>query len=53
MVIQIDPRCTLVDITDILPMNIRNVAIVTLGVFHDEILVLITIKLFLLTFCSM
>ena len=41
VVIRIVPRCTLVYITDILPMYIRNVAIVMLGIFHEELSVLI------------
>ena len=39
--IWIVPRCTLVYITDILPMYIQYVAIVTLGIFHEELSVLI------------
>ena len=41
VVIRIVARCTLVYITDILPMYIRNVAIVMLGIFYEELSVLI------------
>ena len=42
VVIQIVPRCTLVYITDTLPMYIiRYVKIVMFGIFHDELSVLI------------
>ena len=34
------PRYTLVYISDILPMFIQNIAIITAGIFHEELLVL-------------
>ena len=36
VVIRIVPWCTLVYSTDTLPMYIRNVTIVTLGIFHED-----------------
>ena len=36
-----------------LPMYIQNVAIVTLGTFHEELLVLIQQNFFCLLFCGM
>ena len=47
-VIWIVPRCTLVYITDVLPMYIRNVVIVMLGIFHEELSVSIRLNCFCL-----
>ena len=50
VVIRIVPQCTLVYITHIMPMYIRYVAIVMLGIFHEELSVLIRQNFFCLLF---